>query len=89
MNKFPAVGWVRATKVASAELLTEINDLRKQNAQLVAAAVNFKPTIENLAGLEDKIKLHGTYRRNRVEPSTRGRQRSLGAKSLHGCLHTW
>ncbi|SRR6266478_1794649 len=62
MNKFPAVGWIRANKAASEDLLTEINDLRKQNTHLLAAAGNFKPTIENLAGLEDKMELHGTYR---------------------------
>jgi Domain of unknown function (DUF4062) len=61
MNKFPAVGWIRANKVASLELLAEINDLRKQNAQLQAASAEFKPALENLAGLEDTMVLHGTY----------------------------
>jgi hypothetical protein len=32
IKMFPAVGWVRADKVSSEELLTEINELRKQNA---------------------------------------------------------
>lgn len=61
MNKFPAVGWIRANRVASLELLTEMNDLRKQNSQLQAAVaeLNFEPKIENLAGLEDKIELKG------------------------------
>jgi hypothetical protein len=63
MNKFPAVGWIRANKVASLELLTEINDLRKQNSQLQAAVAELssEPKIEHLAGLEDKIELRGTY----------------------------
>jgi hypothetical protein len=62
MKMFPAIGWIRANKAASEELLTEINDLRKQNAQLQAAVGEFRPIIENLARLEDKIELYGTYR---------------------------
>ncbi|MFZ2146122.1 MAG: DUF4062 domain-containing protein, partial [Sedimentisphaerales bacterium] len=31
---YPAVGWVRASKVANDELLTDLNDLRKENEQL-------------------------------------------------------
>jgi len=62
MREYPAIGWVRANKVASEELLAEINDLRKQNAQLRAASAEFSPAIENLAGLQDTIKLYGTYR---------------------------
>ena len=61
MKTFPAVGWIRANKAASVEVLTEINELRKQNAQLQASAGEFRPTIENLAGLQDEINLYGTY----------------------------
>jgi hypothetical protein len=66
MREYPAIGWVRANKVASEELLREINDLRKQNAQLQAASGEFAPTIENLAGLEDKIELRGTYHSQQI-----------------------
>jgi hypothetical protein len=58
---FPAVGWIRANKAASEELLTEINELRKENAQLKSATGELRPTIENLAGLQDEINLYGTY----------------------------
>jgi hypothetical protein len=64
IKAFPAVGWVRANKAASVDVLTEINDLRKQNAELQAILGKPKPTIENLAGLEDKVNLWGTYREN-------------------------
>lgn len=62
IKMFPAVGWVRANKAVSVELLSEVNDLRKKIAEFEAEAGEFKPRIENLAGLEDKVTLHGTYR---------------------------
>jgi Domain of unknown function (DUF4062) len=62
IKMYPAVGWVRANKAVSVELLSEVNELRKQVATLQAAASEFKPRVENLAGLEDKIDLRGTYR---------------------------
>ena len=63
MKVFPAVGWVRANKAASEDLLTEINDLRKTNNQLQAAVAELtpKPKIENLAPLQDKMELRGKY----------------------------
>lgn len=63
MKLFPATGWIRADKVASEELLREINDLRKLNAQLVVQLSELRPvpTVENLAGLEEKTKLRGKY----------------------------
>ncbi|VWC77891.1 hypothetical protein BLA18628_01008 [Burkholderia aenigmatica] len=39
---YPAVGWIRASHAASETLLGEINDLRRQNAELVQAIVNLK-----------------------------------------------
>lgn len=61
MKMYPAVGWVRANKAASEDLLAEINDLRKQNAEFQKATGELRPRIENLAELGDKIKLHGRY----------------------------
>jgi hypothetical protein len=62
MKVYPAVGWIRANSVASVEVLTEINELRKANARLQLAAGTLSPKIENLAALNDKIKLYGSYR---------------------------
>ena len=61
---YPAVGWIRASKVASEELLQEINNLRKQNDELRTriAESSAEPMIQNLANLEEKIGLFGTYR---------------------------
>jgi hypothetical protein len=65
IKMFPAVGWVRADRVSSEELLTEINDLRKQNTQLQKTLANIptNPTnpISNLAGLDESIELHGRH----------------------------
>lgn len=59
----PAVGWVRADKVANEEVLSEINELRKQNDQFKQALTHFKPSpaLENLAGLDEEIILRGKY----------------------------
>jgi len=66
----PAVGWIRANKAASEDLLTEINGLRKENArfrddnnelQMELAKFSSRPALENLAGLLDEFKLFGTY----------------------------
>jgi hypothetical protein len=62
MKIFPAIGWIRANKAVSVDLLTEMNDLRKENSRLQAVAGELRPAIENLAGLEDTIELLGTYR---------------------------
>lgn len=65
IKMFPAVGWIRADKAASADLLGEINELRKQNNQFQIAIhqLSSKPTviIENLAGINDEIELTGRY----------------------------
>jgi hypothetical protein len=64
----PAVGWTRANKAASEELLTEINNLRKQNSdfkdqnkklQTELAKFSSRPALGNLAGLRDEFKLFG------------------------------
>jgi hypothetical protein len=70
MNAYPAVGWVRADRAANVEVLGEINEVRKQNELLRTQIGNYKtalaahttpPALEDLAGLDDKIKLEGTY----------------------------
>lgn len=65
IKMFPAVGWVRADRVSSEELLTEINELRKQNVELqktLSEVPTTKPSpINNLAGLDESIELHGAH----------------------------
>lgn len=64
IKTFPAIGWVRGDAVASVELLTELNDLRKAKAELEQTVAllraEAKPQISNLAGLNEKVTLKGT-----------------------------
>lgn len=65
IKTYPAAGWVRGSAAASTEVLEEINELRKKNAELQAAlsSVAAAPAhvIQNIAGLDAKFGLSGTY----------------------------
>lgn len=65
IKTFPAIGWVRADRASSEELLSEINNLRKQNLQLqnaLADVPNSNPVdLPDLAGLDEAIELHGEH----------------------------
>ncbi|TRW91368.1 DUF4062 domain-containing protein [Candidatus Methylobacter oryzae] len=52
IKMFPAIGWVRADKVSNEELLVEINELRKQNAEFSKALSEVEPSI--FTGSEEK-----------------------------------
>lgn len=66
IKMYPAVGWVRASYVASEDLLLELNELRKQNNELqtnlAKANIDQKPAIEGIADLDSQITLHGTHK---------------------------
>jgi hypothetical protein len=57
----PAVGWVRGDQVASAQLLTETNELRKRNAALEGKIREMEPVVTDIAGLNDSFELSGEY----------------------------
>jgi hypothetical protein len=63
MHQFPAVGWVRANKVANEEILSEVNELRKQNSRLMSVLRELKPipAVEDLAGLDEEVTIPGKY----------------------------
>jgi len=63
IKMFPAVGWVRANRIANADVLNEVNELRKQNAELQSkiAESSAKPALEDLAGLDESIEMSGKY----------------------------
>lgn len=61
---FEGVGWIRADTAASRDILSEINELRKENAELRAniAASKPLPIFDNIkiAGLDEDFELHIT-----------------------------
>lgn len=65
----PAVGWVRANNVASEEILSEINELRKQNSELQTllskAETQLKPMVDGIADFDSSITVHGSYKTQR------------------------
>lgn len=66
IKTYPAAGWVRGNAAASTEVLEEINELRKKNAELEAALGSVVPVkeeiISNIAGLDVEFQLNGTYK---------------------------
>lgn len=65
IKTYPADGWVRGNAAASTEVLEEINELRKKNSELQAAlnsaASSQASVVQNIAGLDVKFGLSGTY----------------------------
>ena len=65
MKMFPAVGWIRADKGSNEQLLTEINELLKENLEqkttLNAMAKTSETKIDNLADLDEKISISIRY----------------------------
>lgn len=64
IRQFPAVGWTRGNRPATEQILAELNEVRKANEALrkEARKLAARPTIEQLAGLDEGIILNGTYK---------------------------
>ena len=92
IKRFRAVGWVRANRAANEDVLGEINELRKQNAELqatvAALSAEAQPAIENLAGLDEKIVLHGKCDEYYRAATQGGRSKRRGARYLGMCPRT-
>ena len=58
----PAVGWVRADKIANSELLSDLNSLRKRNEELESTIQGLTPTFDGIAGLDEELDLSGLER---------------------------
>ncbi len=70
ITNYPAVGWVRADQLGSTEAVSEVNRLNgvvnelRTSLKVVLdanAVLTAKPRYENLAGLEEKVSVRGTY----------------------------
>ena len=65
IKTFPAVGWVRANVTASEQILSELNELRKENNTLkkYIGETEQKTTIkiDNLAGLDEWFTVRGRW----------------------------
>ena len=68
IKTYPAVGWVRANKAASDELLSELNEVRRENSRLrvqleqASKEANNSCSVDNIAGLDYAITVTGTAR---------------------------
>jgi len=75
----PAVGWVRASNVASENILSEINELRKLNSEQQKAIIelekkaNNKPLIDGIADIESNLTVHGEWKIYRTGYTTQVR----------------
>ncbi|HEX3857636.1 MAG TPA: DUF4062 domain-containing protein [Verrucomicrobiae bacterium] len=78
IKTYPAVGWVRASLVASQDVLVEINELRKENNEIRLQLANFKTDdvkeVEDIADFDASIIVNGEvgyyYNSNSVHRST-------------------
>lgn len=65
IKTFPAVGWVRADTVGSEELLSELNDIRKENSSLKSrlSELDTKSAykIDGLAHLDENFTVRFSY----------------------------
>ncbi|TOK30578.1 hypothetical protein, partial [Vibrio parahaemolyticus] len=62
---YPAVGWVRANHVASEDILSDINNLRKENSELKNTVNELSSqqtyAVENIADIDSEFTVNGTY----------------------------
>ena len=65
IKMYPATGWIRASAVSSEELLSELNELRKENGSLKSKVENIQPPlsydVEGLADLDEQFSVNGKY----------------------------
>lgn len=76
IKTYPAVGWVRADKTASTELLNEINELRKRNEDmsrdLAQVAQEKTPLVPHIAPLNGTFKSHVKFKQTHTNNSEYG-----------------
>ncbi|OPL11755.1 MAG: hypothetical protein AVO38_15610 [delta proteobacterium ML8_D] len=59
IKMYPAVGWIRSDKGSNEQLLSEINELRKENEKLKESLASIvrsvEPQVDNIAALDEKV----------------------------------
>jgi hypothetical protein len=83
---YPAVGWVRANRAANEDVLNEINELRKANQRLQATLADLapQPALDDLAGLDEPVKMSGTFQDNHYPYKERNRSVDTTWRGLFG-----
>lgn len=65
IKMYPAIGWMRANQASNTQLLSELNELRKEKERLEKELAQTRKTeiveIPNLASVDEKIKVFGVY----------------------------
>ncbi len=67
IKAYPAVGWVRADRISNEDVLSELNQVRKENEILKARLAELDTHVElvdsaSVANIDDKITINGTTR---------------------------
>jgi hypothetical protein len=74
IKMYPAVGWVRANHVASEDILSDINNLRKENAELQITVNELSSqqtaSIEGIADIDSEFTISGFYYKRRHNSSS-------------------
>ncbi|WP_323773651.1 DUF4062 domain-containing protein [Alcanivorax sp.] len=77
IKMYPAIGWVRADHVASEDVLSDINELRKENAELQNIVNELgsqqTPSIEGMADIDSDFTINGSYYASRPGYSSRNK----------------
>lgn len=66
IKTYPAIGWIRADRIAGADLLAELNEIHKENAQLRQALKDAGDrgspiVVSDIAGIEERFEVLGGY----------------------------
>lgn len=89
INQFPAIGWTRANLQTNVESLQELNTLRKEldatKAELAKLKELPQKTAGDIAGLDEKISVHGTVK-NIGDYGNRAWESEISWKSLFNSI---
>jgi hypothetical protein len=88
IKMYPAIGWVRANHVASEDILSDINKLRKENSELQNTVNDLgsqqTSTIEGIADIDSEFTINGSYYSKRP-----GYSNSSSSKYFFSSTLTW